>query len=193
MVWSWSFVGVNQTYMVWLWSEMFLFIPHGVIKSFFGMNKVPFFGIFQIIPCGMIFTHVFSWWGGNEVAAFLCTTLEQHGEQPGTVLRRACLAGAEWNEPASVTALLFMAAQKHFPSSVPSDTDDDDDTDYDAAAAYESDDSTWVSFTFVGSVQGYLDLVSLLLFSLSPPFHVEGTSLTTSLRYQDSRLIFKSA
>jgi hypothetical protein len=35
-----------------------------------------------------------------------------------------------------------MAAQKHFPSSVPSDTDDDDDTDYDAAAAYESDDST---------------------------------------------------
>jgi hypothetical protein len=42
-------------------------------------------------------------------------------------------------EPASVTALI-MAAQKHFPSSVPSDTDDDDDTDYDAAAAYESDD-----------------------------------------------------
>jgi hypothetical protein len=33
-----------------------------------------------------------------------------------------------------------MAAQKHFPSSVPSDTDDDDDTDYDAAAAYELDD-----------------------------------------------------
>jgi hypothetical protein len=55
------------------------------------------------------------------------------------VLRRAGLAGAEWNEPASVTSL-FMASQKHFPSSVPSDTVDDDDTDYDAAAAYESDD-----------------------------------------------------
>jgi hypothetical protein len=80
--------------------------------------------------------------GGNELAAFLCTTLEQHGEVPGKVLRRAaCLAGAEWNEPASVTAL-FMSAQKHFPRSVPSDTDDDDDTDYDAADAYESDDST---------------------------------------------------
>jgi hypothetical protein len=79
----------------------------------------------------------------------------------------ACLAGAEWTEPASVTAL-FMAAQKHFPNSVPIDTDDDDDTDYDAAAAYESDDITWVSFMFVGSVQGYLDLVSLLLF-LSVP------------------------
>jgi hypothetical protein len=79
--------------------------------------------------------------GGNELAAFLCSTLEQHCEQPGKVLRRAGLVVAEWNEPASVTAL-FMAAQKHFPSSVPSDTDDDDYTDYDAAAAYESDDST---------------------------------------------------
>jgi hypothetical protein len=77
--------------------------------------------------------------GGNELAAFLCNTLEKHGDQPGKVLRRAGLAGAEWNEPASVTAL-FMAAQKHFPRSVPSDTDDDDDTDYDVAAAYESDD-----------------------------------------------------
>ncbi len=76
--------------------------------------------------------------GGNELATFLCNTLEKHGEQPGKVLRHAGLAGAEWNEPASVTTL-FMAAQKHFPGSVPSDTDDDDDTDYDVAAAYESD------------------------------------------------------
>jgi hypothetical protein len=83
--------------------------------------------------------------GGNDLAVFLCNTLEQHGEHPGKVLRRAGLAGVEWNEPASVTAL-FMAAQKHFPRSVPSDTDDDNDTDYDAAAAYESDDWTWVSY-----------------------------------------------
>jgi hypothetical protein len=78
---------------------------------------------------------------GNDLAVFQCNTLEQHGEQPGKVLRRAGLAGAECNEPASVTAL-FMDAQKHFPRSVPSDIDDDDGTDYDAAAAYESDDST---------------------------------------------------
>jgi hypothetical protein len=32
----------------------------------------------------------------------------QGGNQPGKVLRRAGLAGAEWNEPASVTALLMM-------------------------------------------------------------------------------------
>jgi hypothetical protein len=74
--------------------------------------------------------------GGNELTAFLCNTLEKHGEQPGRVLCRAGLAGAEWNESTSVTAL-FMAAQKHFSGSVPSDTDDDDDIDYDAAAAYE--------------------------------------------------------
>jgi hypothetical protein len=48
--------------------------------------------------------------GGNELAAFLCNTLEKQGEQPGKVLRRAGLAGAEWNEPVSVTAL-FMAAR----------------------------------------------------------------------------------
>jgi hypothetical protein len=77
--------------------------------------------------------------GGSELAAFLCNTLEKHGEQPGKVLRRAGLAGSEWNEPASVTAL-FMVAQKHFLGSVPSDTNDDDDTDYDVSAAYESDD-----------------------------------------------------
>jgi hypothetical protein len=77
--------------------------------------------------------------GGNELATFLCNTLEKHGEQPGKVLRLVGLASAEWNEPASVTALI-MTAQKHFPGSVPSDTDDDDDTDYDAAAAHESDD-----------------------------------------------------
>ena len=75
--------------------------------------------------------------GGNELAAFLCSTLEKHGEQSGKVLCRAGLAGAEWNEPASVTAL-FMAAQKYFPGSIPSDTDPDDD--YAAAAASESDD-----------------------------------------------------
>ena len=70
--------------------------------------------------------HQYKLQGGNELPAFLCNTLEQHGEQPGNVLCRAGLADAEWNEPASVT-ILFMAAQKHFPSSVPIDTDDDDD------------------------------------------------------------------
>ncbi len=33
-----------------------------------------------------------------------------------------------------------MAAQKHFPGSVPSDTYNDDDTHYDIAAAYDDDD-----------------------------------------------------
>jgi hypothetical protein len=55
------------------------------------------------------------------------TPRPQHGDKPETVLRRAGLADADWIEPAAVTAL-FMAAQKHFPRSVPSDTDYDDDT-----------------------------------------------------------------
>jgi hypothetical protein len=37
---------------------------------------------------------------------------------------------------------------------------------------------------FVGSVQGYFDLVSLFLFSPLLVFSVEGKSPTTSLRYQ---------
>jgi hypothetical protein len=59
------------------------------------------------------------------------------------------------------------------PGSLPRDTDSDDD--YTAVTASELDDSTRVSFMFVGSVQDYF----LFLFSLSPPFYVEGTSLTT--------------
>jgi hypothetical protein len=39
-----------------------------------------------------------------------------------------------------------MAAQKHFPGSVPSDTYNDDDTHYDIAAAYDDDDWTWGLF-----------------------------------------------
>jgi hypothetical protein len=96
----------------------------------------------SMCPSSMVKTEQYNKYkrqGGNELAAFLCNTLEKHDEQPGKVLRRACLAGAEWNEPASVT-VLFMADQKHFPCSVHSDTDNDDDTDYDPAAAYELDD-----------------------------------------------------
>jgi hypothetical protein len=58
-----------------------------------------------------------------------------------------------------------MSDQKHFPRSVPSDTDDDYDTDYDTDTAYELDDSTRVSFMIVGIIQGCLDWVSLFLLS----------------------------
>jgi hypothetical protein len=75
--------------------------------------------------------------GGHEHIVLFCDTFEQHGEKLEKVLRRAGLAGADWNEFTAVTAL-FMAAQKHFPGSVPSDADTDDDY---AAAASESDDS----------------------------------------------------
>jgi hypothetical protein len=44
-------------------------------------------------------------------------------------------------------------------------------------------------FVLVGSVQG----IFFLLLSVPQVSYAEGTSLTTSPRYQDSRLIFKSA
>ena len=43
---------------------------------------------------------------------------------------------------------------------------------------------TEFSFSFVGSVQGLF----VLSLCFPPVFYVEGTSLTTSFRYQDSRL-----
>jgi hypothetical protein len=56
--------------------------------------------------------------GGHEHVVFVCDTLEQHGEKPENksekVLRRADLAGADWNEPASVSAL-FHGRQKTLP------------------------------------------------------------------------------
>jgi hypothetical protein len=55
-------------------------------------------------------------------------------------LGRFSAAGAAGVERSASVTALFMAAQKHFPCSVPSDTDDDDNTDYDDAAAYELDD-----------------------------------------------------
>jgi hypothetical protein len=66
--------------------------------------------------------------GGHEHVVLFCDTLDQHGYKSEKVLRPAGLADDDWNEPAAITSL-FMAAQKNFPSSVPSDTDDDDDTD----------------------------------------------------------------
>ena len=93
--------------------------------------------------------------GGNELAAFLCNTLEKHGDQPGKVLRRAGLAGAEWNEPASVTT----------PSSWPPRN----------TSPYRSPVTPTMTMTPT--------------MTLLPPMnYVEGLSLTTSLRYQDSCL-----
>jgi hypothetical protein len=124
--------------------------------------------------------------GAHEPAVFFCDLLDAHGVKPQKVLRKAGLAGADWDEPTSVKAL-SSAAQKYFPRSVPSDSDPDVDADDDddaAAAAFDSDDSDWFSFAFVGSAQG----LSFSLFMVPPDSYVEGTSLTTSLRYQDSRL-----
>jgi hypothetical protein len=64
-----------------------------------------------------------------------CNTLEDNGVRPEKVLRKAGLAGAEWNAPAAVTAL-FAAAHPYFTDSVPCDSDMDQDDD--SASDYDS-------------------------------------------------------
>jgi hypothetical protein len=73
--------------------------------------------------------------GANPHVAMLYNTLEDNGVRPEKVLRKAGLAGAEWNAPAAVTAL-FAAAQPYFTESVPCDSDTDQDDD--SASDYDS-------------------------------------------------------
>jgi hypothetical protein len=73
-------------------------------------------------------------------AAYLCNYLDNHGVKPETVLKRAGLAGTDWDKPASVIAL-YVASTKFWPFTVRSDSDADADYDYTAGAAFESDDS----------------------------------------------------
>jgi hypothetical protein len=88
----------------------------------------------------------------------LCNTLEENGVQPEKVLRKAGLAGAEWNAPATVTAL-FAATHPYFTESVPCDSDTDQDDD--SASDYNSS----LSLLFMGSVQGLFSFFSVF-FSL---------------------------
>ena len=78
----------------------------------------------------------------HEHVVLFCNTLDQHGVEPKKVFKRAGLAGADWNDPASVNAL-FEASTKVWPRTVHSDSDADADSDADdyAAGAAASDDS----------------------------------------------------
>jgi hypothetical protein len=81
--------------------------------------------------------------GANPHVAMLCNTLEENGvrpekvlrNRPEKVLRKAGLAGAQWNAPAAVTAL-FAAAHPYFTDSVPCDSDTDQDDE--SASDYDS-------------------------------------------------------
>jgi hypothetical protein len=53
--------------------------------------------------------------GAHEPAVFFGDLLDAHGVKPEKVLRKAGLAGADWDEPASVKAL-FAAAQNTSPA-----------------------------------------------------------------------------
>jgi hypothetical protein len=121
----------------------------------------------------------------GDVAAFFCPFLGDHGVKPEKVLKKDGLEGADWADPDSVPAL-YKASTKFLPRTLRSDSDADSDAD-DYATGAASDSLMIASeflFAFVGSVQGLFFF--LYMFPLAS--YVEGTSLTTSLRYQDSRL-----
>jgi hypothetical protein len=81
--------------------------------------------------------------GDPQHVVLFCDPLDQHGVKPKKVFKRAGLAGADWNDPASVNAL-FVASTKVWPRTVHSDSDADADADADdyaagAAASADSD------------------------------------------------------
>jgi hypothetical protein len=108
-----------------------------------------------------------------------CNTLEDNGVQPDKVLRKAGLAGAEWNAPAAVSAL-FADAHPYFTDSVPATVTLTKTITPHLTTTANSLFCLWeayrVSFLFSLSV--------FFLFMLPLVSYVEGTSLYTSLRYQ---------
>jgi hypothetical protein len=76
-------------------------------------------------------------------AAYLCKYLDDHGVEPEKVLKKAGLAGDDWDDPVSVNTL-YMVSTKFSPRTVRSDSDADADSDADDYAtgpASASDDS----------------------------------------------------
>ena len=78
--------------------------------------------------------------GDHQHVVIFCDPLDQHGVKPDKVFKRAGLAGADWNDPASVNTL-FVASTKFWPHKVRSDSDADSDADDYASDAAASDDS----------------------------------------------------
>ncbi len=77
--------------------------------------------------------------GDPQHVVLSCDPLDQHGVKSKKVFKRAGLADADWNDPASVNTL-FVASTKFWPRTVHSDSDADSDPyDYAAGAAASAD------------------------------------------------------
>jgi hypothetical protein len=77
--------------------------------------------------------------GDHQHVVLFCDPLDQHGVKPEKVFKRDGLAGTDWNDPASVNALIYVASTKFWPRTVRSDSDADSDADDYAAGAAASD------------------------------------------------------
>jgi len=74
---------------------------------------------------------------------FATTSIDNHGVKPEKVLKRAGLAGADCDDPASVNTL-YVASTQFWPHTFHSDSDADANSNTDAYAAFAasaSDDS----------------------------------------------------
>ena len=124
---------------------------------------------------------------GYAVVAYLCNFLDENDEKPWKVLKAAGLVpktDADWHTADAVNAL-YTAAQRYMPQTL--------ETDMLLTRSLLSRILTltlirfkFFSMSFVGNVQGLFSCFSFSLRSL-PGSHVEGSSLTTSLCYQDLR------
>ena len=117
--------------------------------------------------------------GANPHVAMLCNTLEDNGVRPEKVLRKAGLAGAEWNAPAAVTTSSRPPTLTSRTRSLATVTRTKTMTPHLTTTA-NSLFCLWEAYrvSFLFSLSVYF------LFMLPLVSYVEGTSLYTSLRYQ---------
>jgi hypothetical protein len=137
---------------------------------------------------------------GDGVSAFLCNFLDDHGVKTVKVLKRADLrheTQADWHSGDAVHAL-YMASQRFMSQTLHTDSETASDDDVSDEQPDHSPLSLILTLTLVRPASFLLPLwgayrdcfhVFLSLCVFPPASHVEGSSLTTSLRYQDLRYL----
>jgi len=124
------------------------------------------------------------------VVAYLCHFLDENEEKPWKVLKAAGLTpktDADWHTP-DVVNTMYTAAHCHIPQALDTDNEVADDSDVQSEDFDSDADKFRFSFSvFCGNRKrtGIVFMIFLSLYVFLEVSHVEGSSLTTSLRYQD--------
>ena len=124
----------------------------------------------------------------GDVSAFLSNLLTARGIKPAGVLKAAGLDPTNLHDAFAVRAL-FQAAEPYLPETIATDTDTDG-TDRGPTLKRHLP-LLMIKFSFIslyvycGKRTGIVFMIFLSLYVFLEVSHVEGSSLTTSLRYQD--------